>query len=110
MGPQQQSRVALLRSAVPKPKPLHFSPHMADPQMLTAEGEAYLREEINKRIGGVHLELCCILLTPAGTGIELEVLFDAAHKGGRLDWADVIPMIDGQGPLLVVARTDKGYR
>jgi hypothetical protein len=27
---------------------------MADPQMLTAEGEAYLREEINKRIGGLY--------------------------------------------------------
>jgi hypothetical protein len=29
------------------------TPHMADPQMLTAEGEEVLREEINKRIGGV---------------------------------------------------------
>jgi hypothetical protein len=28
---------------------------MADPQMLTAEGEEVLREEINKRIGGVWL-------------------------------------------------------
>jgi hypothetical protein len=42
-------------------------------------------------------------------GIELEVLFDAALNGGRLDWADVILKMDGQGPLLFVARTDKGY-
>jgi hypothetical protein len=48
-------------------------------------------------------------LTPAGTGIELEVLFDAALNGGRLDWTDVIPKLDGKGPLLVLARTDKGF-
>jgi hypothetical protein len=29
---------------------------MADPQMLTAEGEEVLREEINKRIGGAHVQ------------------------------------------------------
>jgi hypothetical protein len=62
----------------------------------------------------VRLESTCFctfisLFTPAGTGIELEVLFDAALNGGRLDWKDVIPCIDGQGPLLLVARTDKGY-
>jgi hypothetical protein len=45
----------------------------------------------------------------AGTDIELEVLFDAALNGGRLDWADVIPRIDGKGPLLMIARTEKGY-
>jgi hypothetical protein len=37
------------------------------------------------------------------------VLFDAKLNGGRLDWADVIPKIDGQGPLLMLARTNKGY-
>jgi hypothetical protein len=36
------------------------------------------------------------------------VLFDAVLNGGRLDWADVVPKIDGQGPLLIIARTDKG--
>jgi hypothetical protein len=30
---------------------------MADPQMLTAEGEEVLREEISKRIGGVLVAL-----------------------------------------------------
>jgi hypothetical protein len=45
----------------------------------------------------------------AGTDMELEVLFDVALNGGRLDWADVVPKIDGKGPLLVLARTDKGY-
>jgi hypothetical protein len=45
----------------------------------------------------------------AGTGIELEVLFDAALNDGRLNWRDVLPRIDGQGPLVVLARTDKGY-
>jgi hypothetical protein len=48
-------------------------------------------------------------LTPAGTDIELEVLFDAALNGGRLDWTDVIPKLDGKGPLLFIARTDKGF-
>jgi aminopeptidase-like protein len=54
---------------------------------------------------------CCwpAPLTSAGTDIEYEVLFDAAQNGGRLDWADVIPRIEGQGPLLVLAHTDKGY-
>jgi hypothetical protein len=37
------------------------------------------------------------------------VLFDAALNGGVLDWKDVIPKMDGHGPLLVIARTDKGY-
>jgi hypothetical protein len=36
-------------------KPLHLTRHMADPDLLTAEGEEVLREEINKRIGGVWL-------------------------------------------------------
>jgi hypothetical protein len=48
-------------------------------------------------------------LNHAGTGIELEVLFDAAFNGGRLDWADVIPNVQGRGPLLVIARTNKGF-
>jgi hypothetical protein len=34
---------------------LHFTSHMADPELLTAEGEEVLREEINKRIGGAWL-------------------------------------------------------
>jgi hypothetical protein len=29
-----------------------FYPKMADPEMITVEGEEYLREEIIKRIGG----------------------------------------------------------
>jgi hypothetical protein len=37
------------------------------------------------------------------------VLFDAKLNGGVLDWTDVISKIDIQGPLLVLARTDKGY-
>jgi hypothetical protein len=103
--------VRVLRSETKK-KPLHFTtPHMADPQMLTAEGEAYLRELINERIGGVFLVMTGLRLSflYIGTDMELEVLFDAALNGGRLDWADVVPKIDGQGPLLVLARTDKGY-
>jgi hypothetical protein len=56
-GDDDHDCLAVLRSAVQKPKPLHFSPHMmADPQMLTAEGEEVLREEINKRIGGAHVQ------------------------------------------------------
>jgi hypothetical protein len=39
----------------PETLPLHFTLHMADPQMLTAEGEEVLREEINKRIGGIFM-------------------------------------------------------
>jgi hypothetical protein len=35
-----------------------FSLAMADPQMLTAEGEDYLKEEINKRIGGLWFYVC----------------------------------------------------
>jgi hypothetical protein len=83
---------------------------MADTEMLSAEGEAFLGELINKRIGGVWLCLSALLSsTLAGTGIELEVLFDAALNGGRLDWKDVMPRIEGRGPLLLVAYTDKGY-
>jgi hypothetical protein len=32
-----------------------FAPHMADPELLDGDGEEVLREEINKRIGGVWL-------------------------------------------------------
>jgi hypothetical protein len=52
--------------------------------------------------------LLVYVLPFAGTGLELEVLFDAKLSGGRLDWKDVIPRIEEQGPLLVIARTDKG--
>jgi hypothetical protein len=34
---------------------LYLTPHMADPELLTPEGEEVLREEINRRIGGVCL-------------------------------------------------------
>jgi hypothetical protein len=44
----------------------------------------------------------------SGTGIELEVLFDAKVHGG-LDWAHVIQRIDCKGPLLIILRTDSGY-
>jgi hypothetical protein len=37
----------------PITKPLQFTPHMADPDLLTAEGEEVLRSKINKRIGGM---------------------------------------------------------
>jgi hypothetical protein len=83
---------------------------MADPELLDAEGEEVLREEINRRIGGVFVAGCVSNHSYiAGTGIELEVLFDAKVHGGRLDWRDVLPKIHGQGPLLVLARTDEGY-
>ena len=96
--------VAVSRS---KPKPLHFTPHMANPQMLTAEGEEVLRDSINKRIGGVHMA-GWYLLKLTGTDIELEVLFDAAHNGGVLDWADVIPKIDGQGLCCLLRARTRG--
>jgi hypothetical protein len=40
--------------------------------------------------------------------VQLTVLFDAATNGGRLDWKDIIPLVDGKPNLLVLARTDKG--
>jgi hypothetical protein len=49
-----------------------------------------------------------LCLTVAGTGIALEVLFDALVDGG-LDWKAAIPKIDGQGPLVIMARTNQGY-
>jgi hypothetical protein len=53
--------------------------------------------------------LLLLSVTTAGTDIELEVLFDAALNDGMLDWKrDVIHMIDGLGPLLILGRTDKG--
>jgi hypothetical protein len=82
---------------------------MADPELLTAEGEEVLREEINRRIGGVCMCLAALLSsTPAGTGIELEVLFDA-QVDNVLDIATLAANIDGCGPLLFVARTNMGY-
>jgi hypothetical protein len=45
----------------------------------------------------------------AGTGIELDVLYNAADNDDVLDWKAIVPLVHGQGPLLVLARTDKGY-
>jgi hypothetical protein len=78
--------------------------------MLTAEDREHLRELITQRIGGLAFVECGLSLSyHAGTDIGLEVLFDAALNGGRLDWKAVIPHIDVQGPLIVLARTKKGY-
>jgi hypothetical protein len=48
-------------------------------------------------------------MTAAGDDFELVTLFDAAQNNDTLEWSDVIPCVEGQGPLLFVARTNKGY-
>jgi hypothetical protein len=78
---------------------------MADPRLIDARGHEFLRALINQRIGGGCVFVSGLPLSSAGNDIELVALYTA----GALNWADIIPQMDGQGPLLVIARTNQGY-